>query len=92
MKIAIAKTEIGAGGFGGILVPRRFVRKYTRLIKRAGFQVKGVIADPFPGVNNVPHSIVGHHLLKIATVVSVEREVKLLGLIKRWERMLENEN
>ena len=76
----------------GLLIPRRFVRKYRRLIKRAGFQVAKVIADPFPGVKTVPYQIKGHQLLLIEGIENEDQHVRLILLLAKWERLLENEN
>lgn len=74
---------------GGILVPRRFVRKYTRLIKRAGFTVTKVIADPNVKGEPVPYQVRGHQLLLIS---GVKDPVKLVFLCRKWESFLDNEN
>ena len=79
-----AKTE------QGFLLPPRFVGKYKKLITRAGFKVARLIKNPFPGVA-LDYTVRGHQMIVVKTDDD-DQWMEIFLLVKKWERMLENEN
>ena len=73
-----------------LLLPPRFIRKYRKLIARAGFKVLRVVKNPHPGVA-VDYTIRGHQMIVIHTE-NIDEYVKLQMQLARWEKLLENEN